>query len=66
MILRAAWKNLRILRTLKEQMESINEYVAVFDAKYRNIEKKKMTLPAEILAFKLLREANITKEEKLL
>ena len=25
-----------------------------------------MTLPAEILAFKLLRKANITKEEKLL
>ena len=46
--------------------QSINEYVAVFDAKYRKIEKKKMTLPAEILAFKLLRKANITKEEKLL
>ena len=46
--------------------QSINEYVAVFDAKYRKIEKKKMTLPAEILAFKLLRKANISKEEKLL
>ena len=46
--------------------QSINEYVAVFDAKYIKIEKKKMTLPAEILAFKLLRKANITKEEKLL
>ena len=46
--------------------QSINEYVAVFDAKYRKIEKKKMSLPAEILAFKLLRKANITKREKLL
>lgn len=46
--------------------QSINEYVAMFDAKYRKIEKKKMTLPSEILAFKLLRKANITKEEKLL
>ena len=46
--------------------QSINEYVAVFDAKYRKIEKKKMTLPIEILAFKLLRKANITKKEKLL
>ena len=44
--------------------QSINEYVAVFDAKYRKIEKKKMTLPAEMLACKLLRKANITKEEK--
>ena len=46
--------------------QSINEYVAVFNAKYRKIEKKKMTLPSEILAFKLLHKANITKEEKLL
>ena len=46
--------------------QSINEYVATFDAKYRKVEKKKMTLPSEILAFKLIRKANITKEEKLL
>ena len=46
--------------------QSINEYVPVFDAKYRKIEKKKITLLAEILVFKLLRKANITKEEKLL
>ena len=46
--------------------QSINEYVATFDAKYRKVEKKKMTLPPEILAFKLIRKANITKEEKLL
>lgn len=46
--------------------QSINDFVAIFDAKYRKIEKKMMTLPAEILAFKLLRKANITKDEKLL
>ena len=46
--------------------QSINEYVATFDAKYRKVEKKKMTLPSETLAFKLIRKANITKEEKLL
>ena len=46
--------------------QSINEYVAVFDARYRKIEKKKVTLPAEILTLKLLRKANITTEEKLL
>ena len=38
--------------------QSINEYVATFDAKYRKVEKKKMTLPSEILAFKLIRKAN--------
>ena len=45
--------------------QSINEYVAEFDAKYRKVEKKKMILPPEILAFKLIRKANIAKEEKL-
>ena len=40
--------------------------IAVFDSKYRKIEKKNMILPPEILAFKLLRKANITKEEKQL
>ena len=38
----------------------------MFDSKYRKIEKKDMSLPSEILAFKLLKKANITKEEKLL
>ena len=46
--------------------QSNNEYVATFDAKYRKVEKKKMTLPSEILAFKLICKANITKEEKSL
>ena len=35
----------------------------MFDFKYRKIEKKKMNLPPEILAFKLLRKAKITREE---
>ena len=38
----------------------------MFDSKYRKIEKKDMSLPSEILAFKLLKKANITKGEKLL
>ena len=50
----------------RSERQSIHEYVAIFDAKYRKIEKKKMTLPSEILAFKLFRKANISKEEKLL
>lgn len=45
---------------------STTEYIASFDTRYRKIEKLKMSLPSEILAFKLLRKANISKEEKLL
>ena len=50
----------------REDGQSIHEYIAMFDAKYRKIEKKKMTLPSEILTFILLKKANITKEERLL
>ena len=45
---------------------SITEYIASFDSRYRKIEKLKMVLPSEILAFKLLKKANISKEEKML
>lgn len=45
---------------------TISEYIASFDSRYRKIEKLKMTLPPEILAFKLLRKANISKEETML
>ena len=48
------------------QGQSIHEYIAMFDTNYRKIEKKSMSLPSEILAFKLLKKANITKEERLL
>ena len=47
--------------------QSITEYIATFDSRYKKkIEKLIMTLPSEILAFKLLRKANISKEEKML
>ena len=45
--------------------QDIEKFITVFDAKYRKIEKKGMKLPSEIIAFKLLRKANITKEEKM-
>lgn len=50
----------------RSEGQSINEFVAIFDAKYHKIKNKNMALPADILAFKLLRKANISKEEKLL
>ena len=49
----------------RSEGQSINEYISVFDTKYRKIEKKNMRLPSEILAFKLLRRANLSKEEKM-
>ena len=45
---------------------SITEYIASFDSRYRKIEKLNMKLPSEILTFKLLRKANIGKEEIML
>ena len=46
--------------------QSVLEYIALFDLKYRKIEKYYMKLPSEILAFKLIRKANISRVEKLL
>ena len=45
---------------------SITQHIASFDSRYRKIEKLNMKSPSEILAFKLLRKANIGKEEKML
>lgn len=46
--------------------QSVTDYISKFDQKYNRLVKLRITLPQEILAFKLLRRANITKEEKLL
>ena len=46
--------------------ESITEYISNFDQRYQRVEKMDMKLPSAILAFKLLRRANISREEKLL
>ena len=37
--------------------QSVSEYIALFEFKYRKIEKYNMKLPSEILAFKLIRRA---------
>ena len=47
----------------RKEGQSIYEYASMFDFKYRKIEKKQMHLPPEILAFKLLRKAKITREK---
>jgi len=50
----------------REQGQSITEYIAKFDQKYNRMKNLNINLPSEILAFKLLRKANIAKEEKML
>ena len=51
---------------IRKDGQTISEFIAMFDSKYRKFKKKNMTLPSEILAFKLLKKAKITKEERLL
>ena len=46
--------------------QNIADYIAKFDQKYNTLKNKDMTMPPGIIAFKLLRKANITKNERLL
>ena len=46
--------------------ESVQEFTAEFDNKYRKLVKHNIELPQTILAFKLLIQANITPEEQML
>ena len=46
--------------------ETMREYVQVFDTKVAKLTNKSITLPQVVLAFKLIRNANISKEDKKL
>ena len=46
--------------------QSIRDYIASFDLKYRKLQKLNIKLSPEILAFKLLRKAKLSKEMKML
>ena len=50
----------------RSKVETVVEYIAKFDQKYNRLLKLNMTLPSAVLAFKLLKRANITKEERML
>ncbi len=50
----------------REPGQSVIDFISNFDQKYNKILKKKMKLPSEVLAFKLLRRANISREERML
>ena len=41
-------------------------FISTFDQKHNKILRKQMKLPSEILAFKLLKQAKLTNEERLL
>ena len=44
----------------------IKDYISTFDQKYKKIAKLNMTLPSKILAFKLLKHANLNKDEHMI
>ena len=46
--------------------ESVEVFIEEFDLKYNKLKKFNINLPSEILAFKLLIQANITSEELML
>ncbi|KAK7072501.1 hypothetical protein SK128_007524, partial [Halocaridina rubra] len=64
MTLKLLLKNFKILRITVE--ESIPQCIANIDQKHNRIKAENITLPLEILAFKLLRRAGISRAEKLL
>ena len=48
----------------RRSVEPVNEYIIVFETKYNKVKDKGILLPAEVLAFKLIRGANISPEDK--
>ena len=40
----------------------IKNYISIFDQKYKKIEKLNINLPSKILAFELLKHANLNKD----
>ena len=50
----------------RKTTESIPEYISNFHQRYIRLEKLNMTLPKAVLAFKLLKSASLTKEERML
>ena len=49
-----------------KEEQIIQECITMFDLKNRKIQKKQMALPSGILAFRLIKGPNITREEYLL
>ncbi len=60
------WEKFEDFEEFVRKDGQISDYVAKFDLKYNRIMKKGMILPPEVLAFKLLKRAKITNDERLL
>ena len=52
--------------TYRRTDESITAFIAEFDDRYQKLAKKGITLPPQILAFKLLLQVGLTHEEQML
>ena len=50
----------------RKQGQNIREYVANFELKVSKLEKLNIKLPSEILALKLLRKANLSKQDRMI
>ena len=51
---------------VRESNQTMTDFISKFDQKYNKIVKLNMTLPSAVLAFMLLKKANISKSEKML
>lgn len=64
--LEEAWCLFEDFEDYKRSDETILQYIVNYDQKYRRLEVTAgMTVPPALLAFKLLKNANLTQEEKL-
>ena len=55
------------MRTVLEPpSETVKSYIQIFYQRYHRLIKLNMTLPKPVLAFKLLKGANIMKEQRML
>lgn len=45
--------------------QNIQDFMSMYDFKYRRIERKKMQLTSEVLAFRVMKKANISRTEKI-
>ena len=58
------FKNLK--KFVRKHCQNIGYYVAEFDLKFGKLNKLNIKLPTEVLAFKLPRNANLSKQERMI
>lgn len=61
-----SWEKLGKFETYRRsEGQGFNEFISVFDSMYRDISMKGMTLSSEMVAYKLLKSANVSKNEMI-